>query len=378
LNESFGPGIAAGMIAVDRAVADLRRGGFVVIEHDGEAVLTQAAETVTPESLATLSRLGNGGTSLALTARRASVLNYVTNGARVVTLPVTGAVDALTVRRLVDPTLGNGADPIPPGAFEGADERGFPGAAITLSKLAQMLPAALTAPLPAHGARESGAPKPNGLPRVGLDAIVDYPRLAAATLHPVSEAHVPLSGAENARVVGFRPAGGGNEHFAIVIGDPAAHQPVLCRLHSECFTGDLLGSLRCDCGPQLRSAIELIGLVGHGVVLYLAHEGRGIGLINKLRAYQLQDSGMDTLDANQHLGFEPDERSFHAAAVMLRHLGIGRVRLLTNNPTKVGDLVNEGIEVVERVPHSVPANPHNRAYLTTKATRAGHFLENEQ
>jgi len=378
LNQGSRASIAAGMIAVDRAVSDLRRGGFVVIEHGDEAVLAQAAETVTPESLAMLGRLGNGGTSLALTARRASALNHVTNGARVVTLPVTGNVDAPTVRRLVDPTLADGVDPIPPGAFQGADERGFPGAAITLSKLAQMLPAALTAPLPAPRDGGSAALEPDGPMRVGLDAIVDYPRLAASTLRPVSEARVPLAGAENARVVGFRPAGGGNEHFAIVIGEPAAHQPVLCRLHSECFTGDLLGSLRCDCGPQLRGAIELIGLVGHGVVLYLAHEGRGIGLINKLRAYQLQDSGMDTLDANQHLGFEPDERSFHAAAVMLRHLGIDRVRLLTNNPAKVDDLEHEGIAVVERVPHSVPANPHNRAYLTTKATRAGHFLENEQ
>jgi GTP cyclohydrolase II len=160
-----------------------------------------------------------------------------------------------------------------------------------------------------------------------------------------------------------------------VVGEPAAHQPTLCRLHSECFTGDLLGSLRCDCGPQLQAALRQIGAAGHGVLLYLAHEGRGIGLINKLRAYQLQDAGLDTVDANHHLGFEADERSFQAAAIMLHHLGIRSVRLLTNNPAKVEALRREGIEVSERVPHAVPANRHNHAYLATKARRGGHLLD---
>jgi GTP cyclohydrolase II len=150
---------------------------------------------------------------------------------------------------------------------------------------------------------------------------------------------------------------------------------VLCRVHSECFTGDLLGSLRCDCGPQLQAALRLMGAAGHGVLLYLAHEGRGIGLINKLRAYQLQDQGLDTLDANQQLGFEPDERTYRAAAVMLRHLGIGRIRLLTNNPVKVDALKREGIDVVERVAHAMAPNRHNHVYLATKARRAGHLLD---
>ena len=213
------------------------------------------------------------------------------------------------------------------------------------------------------------------LARVPVAAITAYPKLAADSLRPVSEAWVPLAAAEDARLIGFRPADGGAEQFAIVIGDPARHQPALCRLHSECFTGDLLGSLRCDCGPQLEHALERIGQAGHGVLLYLAHEGRGIGLINKLRAYQLQDGGLDTLDANQQLGFEPDERTYRSAAVMLRHLGIGKVRLLTNNPAKVDALTREGIEVVERVAHAMAPNRHNHVYLTTKARRAGHLLD---
>jgi GTP cyclohydrolase II len=367
LNTICGANPAAGIVAVDRAVADLRRGGLVVIEGESGAALALAAETATADSLAALSRIGNGQTRLALTARRASALNLPVNGSGVVTLPLAGIMDTRTVRRLADPTWAAGS-PLPDSlAVEEVGEQSFPSAAVRLSKLAQLLPAAITAPLAAGG--------PSGALRVGIEAIRDYPRLATETLRPIAEAKIPLEDAENARLVGFRPANGGLEHFAIVIGNPTAHQPTLCRLHSECFTGDLLGSLRCDCGPQLRNAIRMIGLVGHGVVLYLAHEGRGIGLINKLRAYQLQDQGIDTLDANQHLGFEPDERCFQVAGVMLRQLGISRVRLLTNNPSKVLSLGEEGVEVVERVPHAVPPNPHNRAYLATKARRAGHWLE---
>ena len=370
------PSDSAAMVAVDRAVADLRRGSFVVIEGDGELALAQAAETVTTASLAALCRVGNGETSLALTANRAAVLKLPAMGAGVITLRLSEAVDAQTIRCLVDPTFG-GRVRLPDAVLtQSVDDASCASAAIRLSKLAQLLPAAITAPLAGvPGERIDLAPARGELLRVGAEAIADYPRLAAATLRPVSEARVPLDAAENARVVGFRPADGGIEQFAIVIGEPAAHQPVLCRLHSECFTGDLLGSLRCDCGPQLQEALRQIGAAGHGVLLYLAHEGRGIGLINKLRAYQLQDAGLDTVDANHHLGFEADERSFQAAAIMLHHLGIARVRLLTNNPAKVEALAREGIEVAERVPHAMPANRHNRAYLSTKARRGGHLLD---
>jgi GTP cyclohydrolase II len=164
------------------------------------------------------------------------------------------------------------------------------------------------------------------------------------------------------------------EHLAIVIGEPSSRKPVLVRLHSECFTGDLLGSLKCDCGEQLRGAVRAIEAAGGGVLLYLAQEGRGIGLINKLRAYRLQADGFDTIDANLRLGFEADERLFQPAAAMLRQLGITRVRLLTNNPDKVAGLAACGIEVLERVPHSFPANKHNEFYLQTKQSRAGHLF----
>jgi GTP cyclohydrolase II len=162
--------------------------------------------------------------------------------------------------------------------------------------------------------------------------------------------------------------------LAILIGSPDPATPVLVRLHSECFTGDLLASLRCDCGDQLRGAIAAIAQAGGGVLLYLAQEGRGIGLINKLRAYQLQDAGFDTLDANEQLGFDFDERVYLPAAEMLRQLGFATIHLLTNNPEKVAALERYGVSVAERVPHVFPSNGHNERYLRTKATRSGHFL----
>ena len=183
---------------------------------------------------------------------------------------------------------------------------------------------------------------------------------------------MPLEGAENARIVAFRPYDGGPEALAIVIGDYDPAQPVLTRIHSACFTGDLLGSLRCDCGDQLRGAIEVIAGQGSGVIVYLPQEGRGIGLVNKLRAYALQDAGLDTFDANQRLGFQPDERTYTMAGEILRQLGISRVRLLTNNPEKIDAMASLGCEVVERVPLAFDANPHNRNYLLAKARRSSH------
>ncbi len=370
---------AVTMVSVNRAVADLRRGSFVVIESRGEATLAQAAEAVTSESLELLVRSGQGQPRLALTANRARVLDFPASTAPVVLLPITSAFNADTVRYLVDPTWST-PTPVPllpePISLLDADDDSCASAAIRLSKLAEMLPAAVTIPLASGWFDQlNGSAANRDLLRVNADAIARYSNLSADTLRPVTEARLPLAAAENARIIGFQPTDGGAEHFAIVIGDPAAHQPALCRLHSECFTGDILGSMRCDCGPQLNRALELIGEEGHGVLLYLAHEGRGIGLMNKLRAYQLQDQGLDTVDANEHLGFEPDERSFRAAVNILRHLGIDEIRLMTNNPNKVEAMALEGVNVVERVRHAMPANPHNQAYLETKALRSGHMLD---
>jgi GTP cyclohydrolase II len=188
-----------------------------------------------------------------------------------------------------------------------------------------------------------------------------------------ARARMPVAAAEHAELIAFRTPESSNEHVALLIGQPNGALP-LVRLHSECLTGDVFGSLKCDCGPQLDAALRLIAQSGWGILLYLRQEGRGIGLINKLRAYQLQDQGFDTVDANLRLGFAIDSRDFGTAAMMLKLLGQDRIRLLTNNPDKVAGLNASGIIVVERVPHHLPPNPHNKAYLATKRDRTGHQL----
>jgi GTP cyclohydrolase II len=203
---------------------------------------------------------------------------------------------------------------------------------------------------------------------------IDAATIAAADpdVTLVARAALPLDGMPETQIVAFRGTDDGAEHVALVVG-AFGGEPPLVRLHSECLTGDVFGSLKCDCGPQLREALRIIGDAGGGILLYLRQEGRGIGLTNKLRAYALQERGLDTVDANQRLGFADDERDYGHAAAMLRALGVDRVRLLTNNPGKVAGLEAAGIAIAERVAHHMPVNPHNADYLATKKQRSGHL-----
>ena len=207
--------------------------------------------------------------------------------------------------------------------------------------------------------------------QVSTDAIAAYD--APERLAIVTRARLPVRACETAEIVAFRSPEQLSEHIALIIGAPSG-QPPLVRLHSECLTGDVLGSLKCDCGPQLDAALALIAERGWGILLYLRQEGRGIGLINKLRAYSLQDQGFDTVDANTRLGFPVDARDFGVAAQMLSLLGQERIELLTNNPAKVAGLEAKGIIVVDRIAHKLPPNPHNAHYLETKRDRTGHKL----
>jgi GTP cyclohydrolase II len=241
-------------------------------------------------------------------------------------------------------------------------------AAIALAKSAHLLPAALLVAVP-DALRLAGE---NSLTLLTLAEIA--PALAALpALQEVVAARVPLVASSAGRVHIFRPDDGGEEHYAIEIGRPDRSQPVLARLHSACFTGDVLGSLKCDCGPQLRAALQQMGEEGAGVLLYLNQEGRGIGLANKMRAYSLQDQGFDTVEANHRLGFEDDERDFRIGAEILRKLGFSAVRLLTNNPKKLAMMQSCGLRVAERVPLHVGETLENRAYLATKAAKSGHI-----
>ncbi|QKG72663.1 GTP cyclohydrolase II [Erythrobacter mangrovi] len=238
-------------------------------------------------------------------------------------------------------------------------------AALELARMAGILPAFLVDP--------RGVGEPVTLEASDVAAYADATRLQIAT-----RAKLPVVAAEGARIVAFRSPDDTREHVALMIGQQNAERPPLVRLHSECLTGDILGSLKCDCGPQLDAALhamaEEAGKGGWGVLLYLRQEGRGIGLVNKLRAYRLQDQGFDTVDANTRLGLPDEARDFPIAARMLELLGVRAIRLMTNNPAKVAAVEGEGVTVAERVPHALPDNPHNARYLATKRDRAGHLL----
>ena len=239
------------------------------------------------------------------------------------------------------------------------DHPGDAAAALRLARIAGLLPAFF--------ALADGEGQVSITP-ADIDAHEDATRLTIA-----ARARLPVAHAEDAEIVAFRTPESPGEHVALLIGAPNGCAP-LVRLHSECLTGDALGSLKCDCGPQLDAAIRAIEASGWGILLYLRQEGRGIGLVNKLRAYALQDQGFDTVDANTRLGFAIDARDFGVAARMLALLGQDEVRLLTNNPAKVAGLEAAGIRVAERVAHALPPNPHNERYLATKRDRTGHQL----
>lgn len=360
------------MPATDRALAraadDLRRGEVVRIVDGEISLLALAAELATPDALATLS--SHDRADLLITPQRAATLHILNQAPAADAAGHTGAI-AITRMPWLDLAASLAvADPVSDlstpfkGPFPtrplGTHARAG-AAALALAKRATLLPAVFAV---------AGNNEPEA-DMLSADAAAILGWRRAPRLQIVSRARLPLEGAENTRVVAFRPLDGGLEHLALLIGEP--QPPPLVRLHSACLTGDVLGSLKCDCGPQLRAAVERIAAEG-GILLYLQQEGRGIGLLNKLRAYQLQDQGFDTVDANLRLGFQEDERDFDVAAAMLKALGVEKIRLLTNNPLKAETLAAEGIEVIERVGHILPPNPHNAHYLQTKRDRQRHIL----
>jgi GTP cyclohydrolase II len=242
-------------------------------------------------------------------------------------------------------------------------------AAIELAKLAQRLPALLVADVTAKAADAF-----TSLVQVRAGAVAEFRKAAVMSLAVAAEADVPLNGELSAHFVIFRDALGGSS-TAVIVGKPDLTRPVPVRLHSACLTGDVFGSRRCDCGDQLRLSLRRLDEAGGGIILYLDQEGRGLGLANKMRTYQLQDTGLDTVDANTTLGFHDDERDYGVAGRMLELLGCMRVRLLTNNPAKLDGLIQTGVEVCGRIPLHGPVNADNFRYLSAKATRAGHKLE---
>ncbi len=360
-------------VQVDRAQTELRHGRAIVVTPADAAaplLLAIAVETLSDARLHWLAAAG-AAPRLLLTAERLHALGWhgattARSHAVAPTLPV-AALQALAAVCAGPAETAQLTDPQPASAAMDA--------ALSLAKRARLTPALMVCEL-----------APTAL--VALEAAQLLTLAACDVLqahrggHPrllrVSDAQVPIAAHEDCTLVLFRELDGDAEHVAILVGRPDPAAPVAVRLHSSCLTGDLLGSLRCDCGDQLQRAIEHLAEAG-GVLLYLAQEGRGTGLANKLRAYRLQDGGLDTIDADRHLGFSADERDYHAAVAMLEALGIARIRLLTNNPHKIDAMRLAGIDVVDRVPLIATVNPHNSRYIQTKRERAGHLhAEDEQ
>lgn len=346
--------------ATARAIDALRRGWPIMIEAVSGGLTVLAVETADDARLANFD--ADARADILISGRRAATLKLANQrDAAEADRPVLVArapwLDLSATIALADPAL-DLATPLK-GPFRtlplpAADAAA---AALELARLAGVLPAFFVG---GNGSEARVTP-------ADLAAYTD-----SASLGIAARARLPIALSETAEIVAFRDGAQAAEHVALIVG-ARDDSPPLVRLHSECLTGDVLGSLKCDCGPQLHSALAVMA-ARWGILLYLRQEGRGIGLVNKLRAYSLQDQGFDTVDANLRLGFAIDSRDFGVAARMLALLGQRRIRLLTNNPVKVASLEAHGIEIVERVPHRIAANPHNAGYLDTKRARTGHQL----
>lgn len=343
-----------------QAIDALRRGWPVRIAGEGGALTLLAVESATDAVLA-----GFGAEALLISGERAATLKLTnqigaaTPGPVRIALPV--AADVAFAIAIADPAL-DLAHPLKgPFRTEALEVPDAAAAAIALSRHAGVLPAWFVSSgnAPVDMVETSAA---------AIAAFADPARLAIA-----ARARLPVAASEVGEIVAFRSPDDPQEHVALVLGLRDGGVPVV-RLHSECLTGDVLGSLKCDCGPQLHAALTAIADAPWGILLYLRQEGRGIGLVNKLRAYQLQDQGFDTVDANVRLGFPVEARDFGIAAQMLRLLKVDAIRLMTNNPDKVARLEGEGVLVVERLPLALPTNAHNAYYLATKRDRTGHQL----
>ncbi len=393
---------------IESAIDDIKEGKMVIVvddeDRENEGDFITAAQNITPEVVNFMARYGRGLICVPLLEDRCDALKLemmVNNNTALHETAFTVSVDLLghgcttgisahdraaTIRALVNPDtkpedLGRPGHIFPLRAKKGGVLRraGHTEAAIDLARLAGFEPAGVLVEILNEDGSMARLPelkeiaKKFGFKIISIKDLIEYRLKRDSLIDEIVRVDMPTQFG-HFKLVAFQEKNTANEHLALMKGDWQPGDPVLVRVHSSCFTGDILGSLRCDCGEQLHGAMKMVEEAGQGVILYMNQEGRGIGLLNKLKAYRLQEQGMDTVEANLHLGFQMDQRDYGVGAQILRHLGVNKLRLISNNPRKRVGLIGYGLEVVENVALKVDANPHNARYLATKRDKLGHEL----
>lgn len=396
------------MDTIESAIEDIKKGKLVIVvddedrENEGDFIV--AASKVTPEIINFMSKHGRGLICAAIPEDRCDALQLdlmVTNNTALHETAFTVSVDLLghgcttgisaqdrakTVLALIDPAtkpedLGRPGHIFPLRAKKDGVLRrtGHTEATIDLARLAGLEPAGALVEIMNEDGTMARLPELEEIARkfdlklVSIKDLIEYRLKTDSLIEEVVRVDMPTKYG-HFKLIAFREKGSSNEHLALIKGSWVPGEAILTRVHSSCFTGDIMGSLRCDCGDQLHAAMELVEKEGKGVILYMNQEGRGIGLLNKLRAYKLQEEGMDTVEANLHLGFGADDRDYGVGAQILRYLGITQLKLMSNNPRKRAGLSGYGLEIVETVPIRIDPNPHNEHYLQTKRDRLGHEI----
>lgn len=394
--------------SIESAIEDIKNGKLVIVvddeDRENEGDFLTAAQNVTPEIVNFMSKYGRGLICAPLEEDRCAELKLdlmVNNNTALHETAFTVSVDLLghgctsgisahdrakTIQALIDPgtkpeDLGRPGHIFPLRAKRGGVLRraGHTEAGNDLARLAGFEPASVLVEIMNDDGSMARLPeleeiaKKFDLKLISIKDLIEYRLKTDSLIEEIVKVDMPTKWG-NFKLIAFNEKGTPNEHLALIKGEWQKDEPVLVRVHSSCFTGDILGSMRCDCGEQLHAAMQHVEKEGKGVILYMNQEGRGIGLVNKLKAYKLQESGFDTVEANLHLGFPMDKRDYGIGAQILRYLGISKLRLLSNNPKKRAGLLGYGLEIVEAVPIEVEPNPHNEKYLTTKRDKLGHEI----
>jgi 3,4-dihydroxy 2-butanone 4-phosphate synthase/GTP cyclohydrolase II len=394
--------------SIESALEDIKQGRIVIVvddedrENEGDFII--AANHVTPDVINFMSKHGRGLICIALLEERCDALGLelmVNNNTALHETAFTVSVDLLghgcssgisasdrakTVQALINPAtdpkdLGRPGHIFPLRAKKGGVLRrsGHTEAAVDLSRLAGLEAAGVLVEIMNEDGTMARLPQLEEVAKhfdfkiISIKDLIEYRLKRDSLIEEIVRVNMPTKYGDF-QLVAFREKNSSNEHLALLKGEWEKDEPVLVRVHSSCFTGDILGSLRCDCGDQLHKAMEMVNGAGSGVILYMNQEGRGIGLLNKLKAYKLQEGGMDTVEANLHLGFSMDQRDYGVGAQILRHLNISKLKLISNNPKKRVGLVGYGLEIVENIPLEIIPNPHNEKYLTTKRDKLGHEI----